>query len=239
MIARDDYGLVKIKEQSNPAVQVEIAVSQLLLFGNELDQDLIHDFVVEGLLIPISKLPDKSPLASLAALTIMQALTTLTKPVQQSIANKAQDNISDLLGRNHGLILVAYFLSHDYLDRNNDLYFDALRLLSTRHSSVSEKLRFLYRETVSKKGNIHSEPIPRLIKCIRDIASIEQLNMIPETLLRKSLDSLASIEDIVAELARQNTVPFSEVREELIASIKRLKKFLTNLLSSHERNQII
>ncbi len=197
MTARDDYGLKKIKEQREPAVRIELAASQLLLFGDELDHDLIHDFIVYGLLKPMSELPENSPSAALAVFVVIRTLTLLSRAGQINVADTASQNAIDLQSRSHGLILVAYFLMHNLFDSNNDIYYPALRLLSSRHASVPEKLRYLFRETITIDGNAHSEPLPRLHRRLKDVTGIE------ESEVRRALDSLASIEDIVKELGSE------------------------------------
>lgn len=197
MTARDDYGLKKIRELNEPAIQVELAASQLLLFGNELDQDLIHEFMAEGLLVPMGRLPDKSPSAALAVFVVMHALALLTPQAQRIVAAEARKKIASLLPVSHGLVLMAYFLDRDLLDRSDDACYPALRLLSTRHSSVAEKLRSLFRETLTPIGAAHSEPIPKLYErlCKNNTPSDKEVS--------DALDSLASIRDIIHELGSE------------------------------------
>ncbi|MES9856436.1 MAG: phosphoribosyltransferase [Sedimenticola sp.] len=197
MTARDDYGLKKIAEQDEPAVKVELAASQLLLFGDELDQDLIQVFIEDGLLKPMIMLPENSPVSGLALLVVIRSLNLLTDQAQKHVALQAKKKIDKLQSRSHGLLLVAYLLSRNLIDQNDDQCYQALRLLSTRHSSVSVKLRMLFRETITSTGHAHSEPIPRLYQSLRvgRIAS--------ETEKRDARNSLASLKDIVDELGSE------------------------------------
>jgi hypothetical protein len=204
MTACDDYGLRKIREKTkgdktklDAAVKIELAASQLLLFGNELDQDLIIDFVVEGLLIPMGELPDNSPVAVLAVFVVMHTLDILKSHAQLSVAIAASRHIAQLQSVNHGLILTAFLLDQSLLDCNNDTYYPALRLLSTRHSSIAEKLRYLFRETLTAAGIAHSEPIPKLYDLIKKGSKPSPNQLI------SALNSLASIKDITSELGSE------------------------------------
>jgi hypothetical protein len=196
MTASDDYGLKKVREQNDPAIQIELATSQLLLFGDELDQDLVRDIAIEGLLVPLTKLQSDSSYGHLAVLTLMRILTaTESKQVPMDITNKTRALIEKLKSLRHGQILLAFLISQELIDWADDTCYAGTRLLSTRHRDVATKLRSLFREIVTPSGNIHSEPIPALLIALQNGDSKPKSD-----LLSSVLNSLAKIKDIVKEL---------------------------------------
>lgn len=195
MTASDDYGLKKIREQNDPAIQIELATSQLLLFGDELEQDLVRDISIEGLLEPLARLSSNSPYGHLAVLTLMRTLTTTEfNQVRLDFADKAMECIDNLKSLSHGQILLAFLISQKLIDWTDNTYYAGTRLLSTRHYDVATKLRSLFRETVTSKGNIHSEPIPVLLNKLE----IEEFPS--NDLLFNTLNSLAKLQDVIPEL---------------------------------------
>jgi hypothetical protein len=195
MTAIDNYGLKKIREQDDPAIRIGLAASQLLLFGDEVDSDLIRDLAIEGLLTPMSKIPNDSPYGALAVLVLMKVLSTVPESVKSGLAAHTKTIIGALSSSHHGQILVAFFVSQRIFNWTDDACYAGIRLLSSRHQDLAKKLRLLFRETVSPAGNIHSEPIPRLLD------TMKRSRARPDSdLLCNALASIASLRDIVAEL---------------------------------------
>ena len=92
MTASDDYALKKLRELGDPAIQIELAASQLLLFGDELDMDLVRDFVIDGLLGPLAELDADSPYGQLAVLVLMKMLSsTESKQVREDVTRKVSE----------------------------------------------------------------------------------------------------------------------------------------------------
>lgn len=203
MTTSDNYSLKKIKEQPDPAIKIGLAVSQLLLFGSELDQDLVRDLTIEGLLVPMARTPSNSPYGALAVLLIMRTLNSLSDAAQQKLIVAARNEIGALSSSRHGQILIAFFMSKKLIDWSDDVYYIGARLLSTRHCVIAEKLRSLFRETVSSAGNIHSEPIPRLIDSLSCATPSHTENQ-----LWSALASIASLRDLVNELGNDIAAPY-------------------------------
>lgn len=196
MTASDDYALKKLRDQSDAAIQIELAASQLFLFGDELDIDLVHDFAIDGLLEPLTRLQSDSPYGQLAVLTLMRVLSeTDSKQARIKIANKAKEFIEELKFLRHGQILLAFLISQELIELDDDVCYVGARLLTTRHSNVATKLRSLFRETVTSAGNIHSEPIPALLKALKNGDSLPLANS-----LFSAKNSLAKLRDIIKEL---------------------------------------
>lgn len=229
MTASDDYGLKKIKEQSDPVIKIELAASQLLLFGDELDQDLAHDIVMNGLLTPLVNIPSDSPYGALAVLILMRTLSIWPKQVQRNLAVEVRKNVNALGVRRHGQVLIAFMLSEHLLDWTDDACYVGVRLLSTRHCDVAIKLRSLFRETVSAAGNVHSEPIPMLLKTI-------QSTLNPSSdLMWRALDSLAKLKELMNELgsdlaASDGTDGYADKRKALENSLVKAEEELKTIL---------
>lgn len=220
MTASDDYALKKLREQDDPAIQIELAASQLLLFGDELDTDLVRDFVIDGLLEPLSKLNADSPYGQLAVLILMKMLsTTESQQVRKDVVRKAKEKIDTLRALGHGQILLAYLITQGLANVNDDFFQAGTRLLTTRHSDIATKLLSLFRETVTPLGGIHSEPIPALLKELG-------ANRTPDPVLWSStLNSLAKLLDIIDELgldvaASDEQGSYKEKRDKLEQSLR-------------------
>lgn len=232
MTAIDNYGLKKIHEQDDPAIRIGLAASQLLLFGDELDSDLIRDLTADGLLVPMSQVPNDSPYGALAALVLMKVISTVSDAVKSRLAERTKTIIGPLSASHHGQILIAFLVSQRIFSRSDDACYSGIRLLSTRHQDLASKLRSLFRETVSPAGNIHSEPIPRL----RDV--LKGGDQHPDrNLLCNALASIASLRDIVAELGTDIVLDgrnYAQSRTELEFVLNIAEQSIRNLLGEDD-----
>lgn len=234
MTASDNYGLKNIRKLNDPAIKIGLAVSQLLLFGDEFDHDVVRDLVVEGLLLPMAKLPNDSPYGPLAVLVMMKTLSTVPVAIQQELATKAKAMIEQFSSLRHGQILIAYFVSQRLLDWSDDTCYSGIRLLSTRHRHVADKLRALFRETVSASGDIHSEPIPRLKETLDSSEPVPS-----ESAVWSALASIASLRDIMNELGadmatRDGGKSYVDRRNELFAALDKAELPLKQFLDRNE-----
>jgi len=193
MTATDDYGLKKLRKQDDPAIKIGIAASQLLLFGDEFDHDILRDLVIEGLLDPMAGVPSNSPYGPLALLMIMKTLAGLPH-IHHAIAHYARQEIDRLSVSQHGQLFLAFLVSQDIVNWTEDAFHSGRRLLSTRHRNVADKLRSLFRETLTPMGRHHSEPIPRLGTALRDGGSPSSDQ------IWAALNSIASLKGTLSDL---------------------------------------
>lgn len=236
MTASDDYALKKVRKLSDPAIQIELAASQLLLFGDELDMDLVRDFIIDGLLEPLVKLNDGSPYGQLAVLVLMRMLlSTESKQVREDIAHKVKERIDTLRALSHGQILMAYLITQELADVNDDMFHAGARLLTTRHSDIATKLRSLFRETVTPLGNIHSEPIPDILNKLEGGVTPN-----PE-LWSNALNSLAKLRDIIKELgldlAASDNGSYKDKCSKLMQSLQCAESAIEKNMNPREHDQ--
>lgn len=236
MTASDSYGVKKLREQTDPAIKVGIAASQLLLFGNEFDKDIIRALVVDGLLAPMAELKNDSPYAPLALLVIMKAVSNETMYIKWAIVKQVEKDIDSLSNSRHGQILIAFLASLDIILWSSNEYYAGIRLLSTRHRLIADKLRSLYRETRTSAGDHHSEPIPRLIDILEK--SICQAS---EHQVWSARNSIASLKDVITELGSDMAAPtgkptYEERNLALTIDLNKADKELQKLLDNFEEN---
>lgn len=234
MTGRDDYGLSKIREQTCPEIRVELAATHILLFGDEFDQDVVID-LAGALIDAAAQLPSYSAYGSLAVLTVMQSLTLLRREAQAQVAKKAHTMFGTLIPPRHAQVLVAYLIGCGLADRQDEALRSAARLLSTRHCGVAEKLRALFRETRSPRGNLHAEPIPHLLDRLqKDLACDADEFM-------RAVDSVSALRDLVQELGtdlarcghaeNSPTSTYAERREGLLKCCDEAEKVLIGLVN--------
>lgn len=198
MTASDDYGLRKIRETSQePEIKIEIAVSQLMLFGDELDTNLICCFIVEGLLGPMAEDNCNTTHGQIAVLTLMHLLlTSSSDQLHQYIIAKTRFFSGELNNFSHGRIYLAFLVSEILKKSGNpDNEFHAgRRLLSMKHSNRAETLRAFIREMENAAGNVHSEPLPNLINELKTTTTISG------KMLFAAETSIFKLKDIIQEL---------------------------------------
>lgn len=196
MTGRDDYCLKKISEHDNPEVRIEIAGSQLLLFGNEFDVDT-RVKLTQVVMHELAHLENGSSHTQLGCLVAMASLRQLTPSAKRQVVASV-DFDRWTANQNYAIkILLAYLVQSGLLEQNTDAYAIGERLLSTAPLTHSEKLRAVFLETLSPHGNPHSEALPILLEELRTKGNVEQ-----QGLVRNALDSLDRMEELMDGLER-------------------------------------
>jgi hypothetical protein len=189
MTGRDDYGLLKIAEHDEPEIRIELGASQLLLFGDEFDQDIAVE-LLHALIRELVRLPRNSSHASLVALTLMSSLGTLGIQAKR----KAIEPVLQMdwaAGKSYVIkVLLAYLVTEGLVEPGAGAYDIGARLLKTEAMSTSSRLRAMFLETLSPKGNAHSEPIPIALDQFTEASNIMDGD------IDDALDSLDRIEDL-------------------------------------------
>ncbi|PIY51906.1 MAG: hypothetical protein COZ01_09550, partial [Zetaproteobacteria bacterium CG_4_10_14_0_8_um_filter_55_43] len=245
MTATDNYGLRQIRKHIDPAIKIGVAASQLLLFGDEFDQDIIRDLLIEGLLDPLADLSSDSPYGPLALLVIMKVMADVSSKVEEAFVFQTKCRIDQLSESQHGQLLIAFLMSQEIISWDDNSYYVGTRLLSTRHRNIADKLRSLYRETIDSSGCHHSEPIPRLSDTLKGFLSNAQNDSkgLSSDLVWAALNSIASLtsvlEDLGTDLVFVSKKPSYEERRKLLADALEKAKKVRTLLDvadlTHER----
>lgn len=195
MTGRDDYFLKKIQEHREPEVRLELAASQLLLFGNEFDVD-VRIALVQALIRELAHLKAGTGHAQLAALATVLGLSMLDNEAKRQVAMTVTDDDWTPRHNYSCRVLLAYLSKSGLLDPETEVYKIGTRLLSTVQLSLASRLRAIFLETLSPLGNSHSEAIPSLLE---QIACSGDLNAEP---IQDALDSLEHLEDLIQGLDR-------------------------------------
>ena len=145
------------------------------------------------------------------------------------------ERIDRLRSLGHGQILLAYLITQDLADVNNDMFHAGARLLTTRHSDIATKLRSLFRETVTPLGNIHSEPIPDILNKLEGGVPPN-----PE-LWSNALNSLAKLRDIIMELgldlAASDNGSYKDKCSKLVRSLQCAETAIVKNMNHREHDQ--
>jgi len=195
MTGRDDYVLKKIREHSEPEVRVELAVSQLLLFGNEFDVD-VRIALIQVLIRELARLAEGSSHAQLACLVAMGGLGLLDLDAKRQAAKTVSEENWTTRNNYATKVLLSYLARLNLTDPETDAYQVGARLLSTAPLSQASRLRALFLETLSPLGNPHSEAIPLLLDELKLSSSIKN------DLVQDALDSLDRLEELVEGLEK-------------------------------------
>lgn len=214
MTGRDDYFLKKICDHHEPEVRLELAASQLLLFGNEFDVD-VRITLVQVLIRELTQLKAGSAHAQLAGLATVLGLAMLNGEAKRQ-AVKAVGEAGWTPRRNYSCrVLLAYLAKSDLLDIETEAYKIGTRLLSTAQLSLASRLRALFLETLSPLGNPHSEAIPSLFDQLKCSGQLNTESV------QNALDSLEHLEDLVQGLDR--SLVRKDARTAYEASMKKWK----------------
>lgn len=195
MTGRDDYFLKKICEHNEPEVRLELAASQLLLFGNEFDVS-VRITLVQVLIRELAHLMAGSAHAQLAGLVTVLGLSMLDDDAKRQAVKAVGEEGWTPRHNYSSRVLLAYLTQSELLDKQTEAYKIGTRLLSTVQLSLTSRLRALFLETLSPLGNPHSEAIPSLLD---ELKSTGQLNT---ESVQNALDSLEHIEDLIHGLDR-------------------------------------
>ena len=215
MTGRDDYALKKIEEHAEPEVRIELAASQLLLFGNEFDVD-VRIALVQILVRELARLRGGSTHAQLAALVAMGGLGLLDFDAKKQAARIVSDTNWTTRNNYATRILLSYMAWLNLINPDTDAYKIGTRLLSTAPLSIASKLRALFLETLSPLGNPHSEAIPLLID------AMSQPSTIQSELVQDALDSLDRLKELIEGL--EMALVRKDARREYVATIKEWEK---------------
>lgn len=195
MTGRDDYFLKKIQEHKEPEVRLELAASQLLLFGNEFDVD-VRITLVQVLIRELAHLKAGTEHAQLAVLATVLGMAMLDSEAKRQAA-KAVNETGWTPRHNYSCrVLLAYLAKSGLLEPETETYKIGTRLLSTVQLSLASRLRAIFLETLSPLGNPHSEAIPSLLD---QLACSGDLRAEP---VQDALDSLEHLEDLIQGLDR-------------------------------------
>lgn len=210
MTGRDDYCLKKIREHSEPEIRIELAASQLLLFGNEFDIDISVE-LVKVLITELARLKDGSPHAPLAALTVMGGLGLLDRKAKCKAAKMVQEDDWALASNYVTNILLAYLVSDSLIDHDTVAYKKGKRLLSSASWPLSQRFNEWFLETLSPHGNAHSQAIPKLIDDLKQATEITDMK------IRDAFDSLEHLSDLI------NGLDAIQVRRDVATAFKEKK----------------
>ena len=195
MTGRDDYFLKKIQEHKEPEVRIELAASQLLLFGYEFDAD-VRINLVQVLIHELAQLNAGTKYAHLAALATVRGLAMLNDEAKKKAA-KCVDETIGIPRYNYSFrILLSYLAKSDLLAPMTEAYKIGSRLLSTDQLPLASRLRAIFLETLSQLGNPHSEAIPSLLDQLSDS------NNLNTEMVQDALDSLGYLKDMIDGLDR-------------------------------------
>lgn len=223
MTGRDDYCLEKLREHKEPEVRVELAVSQIFMFGNEFDID-IRIALVQELVAALPELRDGSPHVHLACLGIISGLVLLDIDGRRRALAPVADKRWNPEIHYSVKVLLAYLAHLDLTYPGTEAHRIGSRLLSTVQLSLASRLRTLFLETLSPLGNPHSETIPLLQE------NLQSTEPIKSHLVRDASDSLDRLADlfrgldkgVVRKDARQSFKTALAHCEEHHASVKSL-----------------
>lgn len=224
MTGRDDYWFKKISEEPTPEIKIEIAASQFLMFGSEFSQK-IKMSLLSLLLNNLCQLKiDNSPHISLALITIMGGVDTLEPEARNFFIREVSSTAKSGLYNYPFIILLSYLFTLQPIKAfelgDDDYIYPFLRILNTDPWPLSLRLNSLYRSILSKFGNAHTEPIPRLID------SYKEHSFIKSSLLRDALDSSSHIVSIIDGL------PNGLVRRDSIAEYNYHNKELHTIVQT-------
>lgn len=195
MTGRDDYCLKKIDEHKEPEIRVELAASQILLFGNEFDQDVRIE-LVKTLIRELARLKQDSPHAPLAALTALWGLGLLEKGAREQTVKIVHESGWTVKNNYATKILLAYLVSERLIEPGTVAYEKGVRLLATASLTLAQRLNAWFLETLSRRGNAHSEAIPVLIDELTEATEIK------DEQIKDALDSLDHLADNINGLGR-------------------------------------
>lgn len=222
MTGRDDYCLKKIREYSEPEIRIELAASQLLLFGDEFDQDIRVE-LVQTLIRELGKLKTDSLHAPLAVLATIGGLDLLDIEAKHEVAKVVIEDGWSYQENYAAKILLAYLVSMPKIsdnqmpiDSDTDAYKTGISLLSTASWSLAQRLNAWYLNTLSLRGNAHSEPIPLFI------IELEKPTTIKVERIHDVMDSLDHLADIVDSVERR--LALKKASQKLDDSKQEMKK---------------
>lgn len=193
MTGRDDYCLEKIKEHNEPEIRVELAASQILLFGNEFDLDIRVE-LIKILIREVAFLQKDSPHASLAGLVIIREFRLLDEKSKKDSAEIVNEEGWRQRSNYVTKILQAYFVSEKLIKEGSEAYKIGKRLLTTASLSLAQRFNALFLETLSPLGNAHSEAIPFLVN------ELANGTLINDEWINDAMDSLDFLVEICNNL---------------------------------------
>ena len=231
MTGRDDYCLKKISEHQEPEIKIEIAASQILLFGNEFDVDIRYQ-LIETLIHEVPLLKENSQHAELAILSIIFGIRLLDKEARKQVAKTVTHTSWDNRLNYISKILIAYFVAEYLIDQTCYSYKTGKSLLNTQTWSISHRFNSWYLETLSPKGNAHSETIPLLLD------ELSQPITIGVDRLKDAMDSIDFLSDIISSfeiplVRKEISGSFAEKIETLEQYVQRIKKLINAKLKNH------
>ena len=230
MTGRDDYCIKKINKHKEPEIRIEIAASQLLLFGNEFDIDILY-LLLKTLIAELPNIKENSPHASLAFLTIISRIWLLDKEARKEVAKTVQQSSWDHRLNYIAKILIAYLVSEDLLDRKCSAHKTGKSLLHASSWKLAHRFNSWFLEILSPRGNAHSETIPLLLYEITNDVPITKAR------LKDVMDSIDFLTNIIESLERtlvrkeMSGVYLSNV-ETMEISARKLQKLLSDFLNN-------
>jgi hypothetical protein len=219
MTGRDDYSIKKIADHNEPEIKVEIAASQLFIYGNELDQKIRFD-LLKALMQSLAHLKSDSSHASLASLAIVGNFNLLSEINKKDLASIVET--SEWRNRSNYCtkIILAYLVSENQLLPSSYPYKVGKSILSTASWPIGRKLNDWFLGTKSPRGNSHSEAIPLLVDRLNNGFKTKWLEH------RDAIDSLDHFQDILDGLSR------GLVRKDVTAKFKNLTLEIETTIAS-------
>ncbi len=239
MTAIDTYGNDAINSHADPAIKVGLAASQLLLFGDEFDHELTSEIIINGLVQPLAELPSDSPYSPLALLILMHELSNASSEIKGSVLEEINKLEGSFRYTQHRQLFVAFLVHLGVIPWTDTSFFAGTRLLSTRHRNIADKLRSLYRETISKTGDHHSEAISRLIQALDSYQKNDGKVMLTNDQIWGTMNSIASLESLLNEIGHDLARPkknYQENRESLVNALSKAKDKLPKVIKGAMEN---
>jgi len=193
MTGRDDYSLKKLKQHHDPEIRVELAASQIFLFGPEFDMDVRLE-LIKAIILELPFLKEDSPYPALAFLAIMSGLRLLDDESRVHASKIVHGETWRHRSNYVSKLLLAYLASQKLIDENSEACKIGRSLLTTTSWSLAQRLKAWFLETFSPAGNAHSQAIPLLIAELTKGAEIK------DWWIKDAMDSLDFLSDVVSRL---------------------------------------
>jgi hypothetical protein len=232
MTGADDYVIRKIDEQQEAAVRIELAVSQILLFGNEFDQD-IHLKLIQRLIKELGSVPNNSigsPHVSIAVLGIVASLSAIPESGRMEAMRCFLEPDWSFEGHLVTQILLAYLVNEHLLSPGTEAYDIGEKLLSTRALSLANCMRALFLETHSSQGYAHYGWLPKLIAVLQSggDATKKKIEYAAESLERLA-ELIAGLPPYLVRYGERTGVGFSMTH--FLQSAKSVRNLLSEEVS--------
>jgi hypothetical protein len=230
MTSRDDFFIKKIEKHQEPSVRIELAASQLLLFGGEYANDT-RIALIRILMCELTRLQKEHSHAFLAGLVSLYGISLFNNVERESIAAMVESVSWSSADNESSRVLLAHLVKEKIIGEQSKYYEIGKRLLKTDQYSLSERFRNIFREIRSIQGNAHSEAIPSLINKMGISAQVSMAD------LMSAADSVAYLDGLISGIPEAYVVKgrreYAHARERL----SQIGKILIETIDSSHSNQ--